>query len=248
MSNTDLVIRSEFTPATGGIAELWAEEMGGATAEFVTVSTPTAGGTTWEVPDEDPTKILTGVAIDDFEAHTLYLKEYSGENNPPDGYWIGPELQYLTDAARDAGFDERSYLIRGDKRITNRQLLFLARENSMIPLRIDLSGASCRPWKAFKQNHVVGRGKRVCEVVVDLALESRKYASGYSGSVLAPTLKGGLTAEAEAFYLAQREQIRPFSRVRTAPVADEGGAYDASNPLVGATVVSSTPDTDDIPF
>ena len=234
MSSTEIVLAETYAPASVDAVQVWAEEMKGAAVEFLTVTTPTAGGTVWEVEGEDPTKELRGVVVDDYEAHALYLQDYSGESNPPDAYWIAGECQYVTEEARTAGYNEDSHSIRGG-RVGNRQVIYLSRPGELVPIRIDLSGASVRPWRLFKQNQIAGKGKRVTDTVIELSLESKKYKSGYSGSILAPRVLGFLPAGVAAGYFEQREQIRAFTRTRTASNSPDGGFGSAdAEPSEGA--------------
>ncbi len=262
--STEVAIREQFAPASIDTVQVWGEEMQGAQVEFLTVSTPTAGGTTWEVEGEDPSKELRGVVVDDYEAHVLYLQGYSGEGRAPDGYWIAGECQYLSDDARKAGYSEGSVNGR-DEKIQNRQVLYLARAGQIVPIRVDLTGASCRPWRTFKQNTIVNLGKRVTSAALGLSLEAKKYPSGFSGSLIAPKLLGWLDDEQAAAYLAQREQIRPFTRVRTAPAGDgdqaavpveavavtstnSGSREDAVANLQASFAATEVKTDDDIPF
>lgn len=253
MSSTEIELASSYQPASVEAVQIWADEMQGAPIEFLTVTTPTAGGTTWEVEGEEPTKAIRGVVVDDYEAHALYLQDYSGESNPPDGYWIAGVCQYITDEARAAGYNENSHTTRGG-RVSNRQVLYIARPGELVPIRIDLSGASVRPWRLFKQNQIVNIGRRVAQAVVELTLESKKYKSGYSGSVLTPKVLGFLPDDVAAGYLEQREQLRPFTRVRSASNSPDGGFGDDAPTSTLASEFSAVgvnvpvADDDNLPF
>lgn len=220
MSSTEISTRDEFLPVTAEASARWARVMGSADVEFPVVSTPTAGGTTWEVEGEDPTKELRGVVVDDYESHVLYLDDYTGESRPPAGYWINKVCQYVTDEARAAGYSENSHEIRGG-RVQNRQVLFLARPGNIVPLKIDLTGASCKPWTRFKQQKAANVGKLLTDLAVALSLESKKYPSGYSGSMLVPTVIADLPAEAAAGFEAQSEQLKPYTRATRVPTPSE---------------------------
>jgi hypothetical protein len=225
MSSTEIAIRETFAPVSADLAQQWAEEMDGEEVEFQTVRTPTAGGTTWEIEDEDPTKELQGIVLDAYEAHVLYLGEYDGEGRPPAGYWIAKELQYLSDEAKAAGFTADSWQDRD--RVSNRLVLFLARPGTIVPIKIDLTGASVRPWRLFKQNQIVNKGQRVTAAALGLSLESRKYSSGFSGSVLEPKLLGWLPEEQAAAYKQQADELRPFTRATRTPSVDSEAVVEA---------------------
>ena len=241
MSSKEITIANDYLPADANTLELWNEIMGEDEVEFPTVTTPSAGGTTWEIDGEDPTKEIKGVVIDSFVAHACYLQEYTGESNPPDAYWIAGELQHLSDAAKAIGLTPQSHLQRHEK-ISNRLVLYIARPGSLIPLRIDLSGASVRPWRLFKQNQLASKGLRVTDVAVSLSLEAKKYASGFTGSFLRPVLLTQLPADAAAGYKLQGEQIKPFTRVRH--ITGSGDSFHGKEDALEAEEVSSTPEFD----
>jgi len=249
MMSTDIELRNKYDLASSQAAALWAEEMEGELPEFPIVTTPAAGGTVWTVNDE-PVKDIEGVIIDDYVEHVVYLNEYTGESMPPDAVWIGGVLQYLSDEAVNAGLHASSYLDRGDTRIKNRQVLFVLQAGSIIPLKISLTGASCKPWKTFKQNAIIAKSHRVCDAVVSLTLESKKYASGFSGSVLVPRLVGFLDEDIAAAMLQQRSDVRQFTRsiTRTDDTTTTGVSevieVDSPDDLI--TAVKS--DTNDVPF
>lgn len=238
MSSTEVALRETFAPASKEAIELWSEEMQGSQVEFRTIVTPSAGAVVWDIEGEDPRKTIEGVVIDDYEAHALYIDPYNGESRPADAYWIAGECQYLTARARDMGYHEQSASQRDDK-ISNRQVLYVARPGQIVPDRVDLSGASVRPWRLFKQNQIVNRGKRVTAAIVSLALESKKYASGFSGSVLTPVMIGWLDDDAAAMYTSQREQIKPFTRVRSAPTGDAANDWVATSRTAETVPVAS---------
>lgn len=261
--STELTLKDEFLPSGIEASALWAEEMEGSEVEFPTVKTPKGGSTTFEVEGEDPTREIRGVVVDDFEAHVLYRKPYSGDGEavPPEAYWILGELQYMSSWAIDHGYNEESYKVRGDKLLSNRQVLYVARPANIVPLMVDLSGASARPWRLFKQNQIVSQGKRVTDAALSLTLERKDYKSGFSGALLVPKLLGFLDDDQAAAFRAQREQIRPFTRVRHTPNwDDQQGVVDtravdtaATTGLDGLANALSGPvddglQNDDIPF
>lgn len=211
-------------------ATVWEEEMEGTEEiRFPKVKVPGSGGTAWEVPGDEPddfdhVKEIVGVVVDDYSIDSFYVDEYDGGNEPPDALWIAGDFVEANERAIEAGVipgvkakDQPLNKFgtgRGGKgkAISNRWRLFVMRSGEMIPTQVDVPVMSRRNWTDFKQMRIVGRGHRVPEVVVRMGLKRETSSGGVPYAQIVFGIAQVLPPEQAAFYLQQREAMRPFTR------------------------------------
>jgi len=212
-------------------AELIQRRLQGASVTDIklpSVSVPGSGGTTWELEDDEATKELVGVVIDDYSVDSFYASKFEGGNEPPDALWIGGEFQYANDAALAAGIvpgllaDNPLNVYNKEERrtpISNRWRIFLVRDGEFVPLRIEVPVMSKNTWYNFAFSKIEGRGYEPTDVRVKLTLEKAKSSSGIDYAKIVPKFEGPLDEPETAYEGSQREyyaqlaqSFRPLTR------------------------------------
>ena len=246
-AGTELV---EFNVADPEELAMLADELDGIDGvAFERVKIPSGGGTTWEIPGDDPdnpetSREIVGVIVDDHPAAALWLDE---DDEQPAAYSLDGKTQILAEGTvercQQAGLpipaaDLAScpynqfgtmHLIGKEgkgKATKNVWRLYVMREGAFLPILVSLPPTSLKGFKAFKVNRVVGKKLRLCDVVTKLTL--RKEGEGKSAySIVQFAIVGVLSEEQRAAMTKAREGIRPMTRrVEIAP-AD----YDVAEPI-----------------
>lgn len=201
------------------VKEAIRENLGGATInpfDLDRVKVPAAGGTTWEVPTLDgieEVKTLTGVLIffSDPKAYWRVPFDESGGGSPPDctsedglygngdpgGECAKCPLNQFGSGAKGKG-----------KACTDMRLLFMIRENNLLPLVISAPVMSIKPMKQYNLR-LASNGVAYYGVQTSLSLEKAKNADNITYSKIVPAMAGRLTPEQAAFFKQYQEAIKP---------------------------------------
>lgn len=176
----------------GSIAEILADNFGDegfSASDLDRLTVPAGGGTSWEIPDEDPTRKITGVIIHKQQTRSMWIKkrgEDGEEDGPPDCFSndgkVGIGMFGAGSADNPSGecvgcpmnvFGSSTSGSGNGKACKEQQQLFLLREGSILPTQISLPPTSLKGFRKF-MTRLVTKAKSYYGVTVELTLRKEK--------------------------------------------------------------------------
>jgi len=183
------------------------------------VKVPSGGGLAWEVPtlegETEPKKELVGVIVGIQNIRSYYAREYTGGNEPPDcssrdGIFGEP----ASDSAE--GYGGRCSACpmsawksgkNGGQACSQRKLLLLLQEDSMLPIVVNVPPTSLRELDQFLLR-LTAKKLPFFKAVVALKLVKEKSSGGIDYARIAPSfvrvLDEGEAKSAQALYAGLR--------------------------------------------
>lgn len=243
MAKSEIVVAGSFAALAQiegdlGLQDIVNINMGGGGVDpsmLDRVKVPSGGGLAWEVPTldggSDPKKELVGVIVGVQNIRSYYSTEYTGGNEPPDcasrdGIYGEP----ASDAAEGFGgncakcpMSQWGTGKNGGQACSQRKLLLLLQEDSMLPLVVNVPPSSLRELDKFLLR-LTAKKLPFFKAVVSLKLVKEKSAGGIDYARIAPGFVRQLdeveAKSAQAMYASLRSV---FGHV--AQEAAEGGGF-----------------------
>lgn len=202
---------------------------GGVTpADLDRITIPAGGGTAWDVPDGDPTRVLSGVIVAWQPSRSYWVHQLGDDDGesgaPPDcssadaklgNGEFGPGSEgNPTGECTNCPMDRFGSGRGNSKACKEQRRIFMLTEGSILPVQVSLPPTSIQPLRKY-MIRLAGRGKRFSDVVTDLSLKQVKGDNTYS--VAEPRLGGELSD-------AQKAAARTYGATIEAQLA----AYAAS--------------------
>ena len=162
------------------------------------VTIPPGGVTTWSFEDGTEVKDIQGVIIKSQKTRSYWAEALSGEGNPPDcvspdcitGYGE-PGGDCATCPNNEFGTGQSGY----SKACKETMHVFLLREDSLLPIVIQIPPSSLKAFKKYC-TRLVGQMKSINSVVTSFTLEKGKGGkSGYTFSEVSFKNVGDLSKE-----------------------------------------------------
>lgn len=181
------------------------------------VKVPGAGGIAWEVPTlegVDMAKTVEGVIVGWKTVRSLYLTPFTGGGEPPvcssdDGtIGIGDPFEKGQAGQQDCSTCPHnqwgSALDGKGKRCSERRLVFMLRENDMLPIMISFPPTSIKPLANYFLR-LTQAGLYYWDVVTTLSLEKTKSQGGIDYAIIKPAVSQRLTSEVAEKFKAYHE-------------------------------------------
>lgn len=200
------------------------------------VHVPSGGGTTWEVPTLDgteSTKELVGVIIGQKIVRGYWKTSYeAAPNTPPDcssddgEFGMGDPLGLGVVARHDCATCQMNAWEsdpkggRG-KACAEKKLLFLMRQDDLIPLVVVAPPTSLKPLQNFMLR-LGSRGVRYYHAMVGLSLQATQNGAGLKYSVIEPRLAVQVPDELKDVYAKYMRDFAPVIRQVTIEQTVEG--------------------------
>ena len=198
------------------LAEAIEENMDGMDISFDRIGTPGAGGSTYEVPGENPgetdsVKEFTGVILYHHPMSFYYTEAYNGQKTQPacctyDG---------VTGIGTPGGDCKKCPLNQyesgpnGGKACRNKRRVYLIREGELIPVLLTLPTGSLRTFANYVKR-LLAKGKKPSGVVTRFSI-ARAQGNGPAYSQLQFTLDRTLTPDEAGNIADLAAQVREFA-------------------------------------
>lgn len=198
----------------GSVAQILEDNFGDegfSTADLDRIKVPSGGGTSWEIPDEDPTREVSGVIVHKQPTRSFWFKkrgEDGEEDGPPDCYSddakVGVGVFGPGSASNPSGecaecpmnvFGSSTTGSGEGKACKEQMQLFLLQPESILPIQLSLPPTSLRPFKKY-MTRLASKGKSFMSVTTKFTLVVTK-GGGQTYSVVDPA-RGDELQPAEA--------------------------------------------------
>jgi hypothetical protein len=249
--NNMLTVQENNTTAVSGyiqlanvnMAEMIAEELDGLDAGFERIKIPSAGGTVFEIPGENPNepetvKEFSAVILYHHPLFAYYKTKYTGGSNPPDcGSFDGvmgegdPGGECKTCAYNKFGTGEN-----GSKACKNRRRIFVLREGEIFPMLLSLPTGSLRELTRYLKR-LLSKGRKSNSVITRFSLKKAVNSTGIAYSQAQFTADRLLTAEEYSLIEKLTEQVKSYSKQI---------AFDYDNSAVDAEEINVDPTTGEV--
>lgn len=193
------------------------DELAGLEFTFDRIRMPSDGDTVFEVPDGDTDRVvleneLTCIILFHHPAYTYYRKSYDGGTNPPDcGSFDG--LNGIGDPGGACISCPLNQFGSGNgqgKACKNRRMLYILRENEMIPMMLSLPTGSLKEFvRYFKRQ--LSRGRRLSQIVTKISLKKVSNSSGNAFSQASFRFERVLTGEERAAVSIMTEAVKEYA-------------------------------------
>ena len=203
---------------------------------------PSGGGTSWEVPDEDPVRAIEGVIVHRQQTRSMWFKkrgEDGEDDGPPDCYspdgkhGIGvmgpgsesnPSGECITCPFNVFGTSTSG---SGNGKACKEQMqVFMLREDAVLPIQLSLPPTSLKPFRKH-MTRLATKGKSYYAVVTRFALKVEK-GGGQTYSVIEPSTVLQLAPEevaaARAYGHTMKTYLEQAAAARAAADASEHNA------------------------
>lgn len=228
---------------------------GFSTTDLDRLTVPAGGGTTWEIPDEDPTRVVEGVIVHKQPTRSFWYRkrgEDGEDDGPPDCYSndaktgigaFGPgSVDNPTGACADCPMNVFGSSTSGSgngKACKEQMQLFMLQEGSVLPIQISLPPTSLRGFKKY-MTRLASKGKSFMTVVTAFSLKVEK-GGGQTYSVVEPAKVRDLDpiegAAARAYGATIKDVLDQATAAREAAAAadaDASVAAGANDPAADA--------------
>jgi hypothetical protein len=267
---TDVAV---FDPSTSHYPALFAQEGEGSIAEVIEdnfgedgfsvadldrLKVPSGGGTSWDIPDEDPARFVEGVIIHKQPTRSFWFKargEGGEEDSPPDCYstegktGIGafgkgsdpnPTGECAACPMNVFGSSDRG---SGNGKACKEQMqVFLLQPEAILPIQVSLPPTSLKGFRKY-MTRLASKGKSYFAVVSRFGLEVQK-GGGQTYSVVVPSKATDLDRAEAAAARAYGTTIRGFLEAAAAErAANERQEADVSDTAPGRDEWRSDGDT-----
>ena len=164
------------------------------------IKIPAGGGTFWEIPDEDPAKVVEGVIVHKQATRSFWFKkrgEDGEDDGPPDCYSVdakvgngafGPESESNPSGlCKGCPMDEFGSSTSGSgegKACKEQMQVFLLQEGAVLPIQVSLPPTSLKNWRQY-MTRLASKGKSFMTVVTGFGLVVTK-GGGQTYSVAEP--------------------------------------------------------------
>lgn len=263
--STDL---AKFDPTTSAFPALFAQDGGeGSVAQVIAdnfgddgfdvsnldrVTVPAGGGTSWEIPDEDPSRTIEGVIIHKQPNRAFWFRkrgEGGEEDGPPDCYStdnkVGRGAFGPGSADNPSGecagcpmnvFGSSTSGSGNGKACKEQQQVFLLQEGAILPIQVSLPPTSLRGFTKY-MTRLASKGKSFYAVVTRFSLTVTK-GGGQTYSVVEPAKVRDLEPAEAAAARGYGATMKGFldqaaaARIAAADAAQsDGGAPAGTAPL-----------------
>lgn len=164
-----------------------AENFEGLEPQFITVTIPAGGGTTFEIDEDEAVKAIEGVIIDHYAIRALFLNKFGeGEKTPPvcfsmdgvKGEGLGADEG--TGSCYDCKYNKwgsyQEYVDETDtsnrKACAEKHRVFVLRSGELLPLLITFPVTSIRPLSLY-MTKLASKGKNYKTVITRISLEKK---------------------------------------------------------------------------
>lgn len=205
MAKSEIVVAGSFAalaPIEGdlGLQDIVNINMGGGGVDpsmLDRVKVPSGGGLAWEVPtidgESEPKKELIGVIVGVQNIRSYYASEYTGGNEPPDcasrdgifGEPASDSAEGYGGACSKCPMSQWGSGKNGGQACSQRKLLLLLQEDSMLPLVVNVPPSSLRELDKFLLR-LTAKKLPFFKAVVSLKLVKEKSAGGIDYARIAP--------------------------------------------------------------
>lgn len=245
------------TDGEGGVAEVLQDNFGDdgfSPTDLDRLTVPSGGGTAWDIPDEDPERVVSGVVIHKQQTRSFWFKkrgEDGEEDGPPNCYSADGKVGVGvfgpgSDANPNGLCAECPMNVFGSsdtgsgngKACKEQMQVFLLQPEMVLPIQVSLPPTSLKNWKKY-MTRLASRGKSYMSVITALSLEVTK-GGGQTYSVVVPNKVGELepaeAAAARAYgatikgFLEQAAAARAQQTQAEQETAQKGGADPADAP------------------
>lgn len=215
------------------IQEVLSENLGGQKLEqkhLPRVKIPSGGGTAWEIPNEAPTKELTGILVAFKADQRAYWQSEDPSGKPPDCRSDGGVIGIGTPGGDCATcpFAQFGSSPKGKGQACKQsEVWFLLREGLFLPLVLKLPATSLEAAGAYRVGTLGSALIRIHSVVTKITLEKRQDDKGNPYSVAVIEKVGHLTKE-------EAQQARAYAQ-EMAPLFESAARDITAEPDTGRT-------------
>lgn len=199
------------------LSDVMAEEMAGLSASFERIKIPIGGGTTFEIPGDDPddldtVKEVNAVILHHHPLNAYYATKYTGGSNPPDcGSFDGVVgVGNPGGNCKDCQYNAFGSGENGAKACKNRRRLYLLREGDIFPMILSLPTGSLKGFTRYLMR-ILPKYKNSNAVVTRFTLKKATSGSGIAYSQAQFAVSHVLTPEEHALIAAMTEQVKAMS-------------------------------------
>lgn len=244
----------------GSVAQIIEDNFGDegfSTSDLDRLTVPAGGGTSWEVPDEDPTRVIEGVIVHKQPTRSFWFKkrgEDGEDDGPPDCYSndgrtgngvFGLPATRPEDAdpsinpsgeCTGCPMNEYGSSTSGSgngKGCKEQMQLFMLQEGSVLPIQISLPPTSLKGFRKY-MTRLASKGKSFMTVVTALSLSVEK-GGGQTYSVVNPARSRDLEPAEAAAARGYGQTIKGVLDEATAQREAAAAAALATQPLDGDT-------------
>lgn len=188
------------------------------------VTVPSGGGTSWDIPDEDPVRVISGVMIHRQNTRSMWFKkrgEDGDDDGPPDCYsndgktgigvfGAGSE-DNPSGACADCPMNVYGSSTTGSgngKACKEQMQVYLLQPGSVLPLQVSLPPTSLKGFRKY-MTRLASKGKSYFAVVTSLSLVVTK-GGGQTYSVVEPAKSEELDPAEAAAARAYGQTIKGF--------------------------------------
>jgi hypothetical protein len=244
------------TEGEGGVAEVLEDNFGDdgfSPTDLDRLTVPSGGGTAWDIPDEDPERVVSGVIIHKQQTRSFWFKkrgEDGEDDGPPDCYSAdgkaGVGVFGAGSEANPSGacadcpmnvFGSSDTGSGNGKACKEHVQVFLLQPENVLPIQVSLPPTSLKNWKKY-MTRLAAKGRSYMSVITALSLEVAK-GGGQTYSVVVPNKVGELAPEETAAARAYGATIKGFLEQAAAARAQASQAEQESAQK-GGTDSSST--------
>lgn len=228
-----------FNPAESAFPALFAQEGEGSIAEIIEdnfgddgfsvadldrIKVPSGGGTSWDIPDEDPRRTVEGIIIHKQPTRSFWFKkrgEDGEDDGPPDCYSVdakagvgafGPGSESNpTGACATCPMNVFGSSTSGSgngKACKEQMQVFLLQPEAILPLQLSLPPTSLKGFRKY-MTRLASKGKSFYAVITSFGLEVQK-GGGQTYSVVVPSKITDLPPEEAGAARAYGSTIRGF--------------------------------------
>ncbi len=217
MANNEIISTSGFNALKDfDLNEVFQEELGDMNISFDRIGTLGAGGTTFEVPGENPGETD---AVKEFPAVILYhhpmsfyfTEAYSGQKAQPacSTYDGVTGVGNPGGACKNCPLNQFGSGANGGKACRNKRRVYLLREGELLPVLLSIPTGSLKAFSDYVKR-LVSKGIKPSSVVTKFAIE-KAQGNGPAFAQLKFTVDRKLTAEEQASVASMAAQVREYA-------------------------------------
>lgn len=213
------------------IGSIMGEDTEGLNFTFDRVRIPSAGSTSFEIPDPDgaeedtvSVKEITGVILYNHPAFGYYKDAYTGGNNPPDcGSFDGKTGEGNPGGiCKDCPYNQFGSGQGQAKACKNRRMIYLLREGELFPITMSIPSGSLKSFTDYVKRQLT-KGRKLSQIVTKITLKKATNATNIAYSQVVFTFVRVLDDREKTALAPVIEQVKEYSKGLTlASIAEEG--------------------------
>ena len=217
MSNNEIITPNGFNAIKDfNFTEVFQEELEGMSVSFDRIGTPGAGGTTFEVPGENPgetdaVKEFTAVVLYHHPMSFYFTEAYSGQKAQPacSTYDGVTGVGNPGGACKNCPLNQFGSGANGGKACRNKRRVYLLREGELLPVLLSIPTGSLKAFSDYVKR-LVSKGIKPSTVVTKFSIEKAQNG-GPAFAQLKFTVDRRLTAEEQESVAAMATQVKEYA-------------------------------------